>query len=518
MAARSGLLASRKALQLHGSRTLIGLPEELLDCIAMYICNDFTSLKNTRATCRDLARITTPYVFETVHITLSKKSMENFINIGLNNVLAPLVEELVFHGQIPPEFPDINTWRKYVHLGPEEEGLMPENSNLADYRRRDLSHKLEKDLGNLKQFYQAYKEYQRAPQQFNSCYSLKTSSVGNPMLYAYQYFPVAVGMLKNLQSAKVTSHDINDNYDSVWRNYRREILQGPREWTKYTAIRMEDTEHDDYELQGVTQLTCLLHALSLARQNNPLRSLKFATEGPGFWFQTQLERNNRRSFASSQTIKNSLALMIPAFANLRELAVTVLQSITMSADDHAATTLARFIRSASQLEVLYVKCMEVIHFGAPVQWYNCDLLAHPPPGSWPQLRELTFCASTNEFALKCFLREIAPSLRSLTLKHASFYESGNSWERLISEMPDFLALDYVYLEKLSHPSQDPSGISEFFECGDDLFSGFACQYQMVERYILRKTSERPPLDLQEYMASHGKCGLCMPPDYVSFFT
>jgi hypothetical protein len=40
---------------------------------------------------------------------LVEKSVENFINIGPNNALAPLVKELVFHGQIPRKFPDQKT-------------------------------------------------------------------------------------------------------------------------------------------------------------------------------------------------------------------------------------------------------------------------------------------------------------------------------------------------------------------------------------------------------------------------
>ena len=58
---------------------------------------------------------------------LVKKSMENFINIGLNNALAPLVKELVFHGQIPRKFPDQKTWERYIHLGLEKEGLKSGN-------------------------------------------------------------------------------------------------------------------------------------------------------------------------------------------------------------------------------------------------------------------------------------------------------------------------------------------------------------------------------------------------------
>ena len=127
--------SSNETLQLHRFPTLLDLPEELLDHIIVYICDDLVSLKKTRATCRGLARITTPYVFGTVHITFSKKSMENFINIGLNNALAPQVKELVFHGQIPRKFPDQKTWERYIHLGPEEEGLKPGNLPWYEYDR-----------------------------------------------------------------------------------------------------------------------------------------------------------------------------------------------------------------------------------------------------------------------------------------------------------------------------------------------------------------------------------------------
>ena len=61
--------------------------------------------------------------------------MENFINIGLNNALAPLVKELIFHGQIPRKFPDQKTWERYIHLGPEGEGLKPGNLPWYEYGR-----------------------------------------------------------------------------------------------------------------------------------------------------------------------------------------------------------------------------------------------------------------------------------------------------------------------------------------------------------------------------------------------
>jgi len=45
---------------------------------------------------------------------------------------------------------------------------------------------------------------------------------------------------------------------------------------------------------------------------------------------------------------------------------------------------------------------------------------------------------------------------------------------------------------------------------------FSCHYQAMERYILRKTSERPPLDLEEFSRFHGECNLCALSDGEEF--
>lgn len=140
-------------------------------------------------------------------------------------------------------------------------------------------HEPERLVRDLNWYYQAYKEYQHAPEHFNDCYSLNTISADNPMLYSYQYFPVAIGTPKNLRFAQVTCHDPMDNFHPVWRNFRREVLQGPSDWTSYAEESLASFHYADYQLAGVTQLTCLLHALSVARSKVNLRPLKLSNDG-----------------------------------------------------------------------------------------------------------------------------------------------------------------------------------------------------------------------------------------------
>ena len=151
-----------------------------------------------------------------------------------------------------------------------------------------------------------------------------TISADNPMLYSYQYFPVAIGMLKNLRFAQVICHDSKDNFHPVWRNFRREILQGPSDWTEYVEKSLASFHYADYQLEGVTQLTCLLHALRVAGPKVNLRSLKFSTDGHYFRLQDQIKIRHE----NKKLVKNSLALMTPAFINLRELDVYVIYSTT----------------------------------------------------------------------------------------------------------------------------------------------------------------------------------------------
>lgn len=518
MPARSALPGSYSTLQLHRFLTLLNLPEELLDHIIVYICDDFISLKKTRATCRGLARITTPYVFGTVHITLSKKSIENFINIGLNNALAPLVRELVFHGQIPRKFPDQETWERYIHLGLEEDGLGSGNLSWYEYDRygyenKNPPHEPEKLMRDLNRYYQAYKEYQHAPEHFNDCYSLNTISADNPMLYSYRYFSVAIGMLKNLRFAQVTCHDPMDNFHPVWRNFRREILQGPSDWTSYTEKSLASFEYADHQLEGVTQLTCLLHALGVAGPRVNLRSLKFSTDGHYFWLQDQIKIRHE----NKKLVKNSLALMAPAFINLRELDVYVIYSTTNRYNYPMVTTLAGFLRSALNLEMLRVEFREADWAENSAEDPHFDLLAHLISGSWPQLKRLTLNLSTTEQSLKSFLRKIGLSLRALNLESVTFFENCGSWENLLIEMPKLLALDSVYLENLCEFRQGRLADSlVFFKDAENSSAPFSCHYQAMERYILRKTSERPPLDLEEFSRFHGECNLCTPSDGRDF--
>jgi hypothetical protein len=84
-------------------------------------------------------------------------------------------------------------------------------------------------------------------------------------------------------------------------------------------------------------------------------------------------------------------------------------------------------------------------------------------------------------------------------------------------MPKLLALDSVYLENLCEFRQGRLADSlVFFEDAGNSSASFSCHYQAVERYILRKISERPPLDLEEFSRFHGECNLCTLSDDENF--
>ena len=76
-------------------------------------------------------------------------------------------------------------------------------------------------------------------------------------------------------------------------------------------------------------------------------------------------------------------------------------------------------------------------------------------------------------------------------------------------MPKLLALDSVYLENLCEFGQGRLADSlVFFEDAENSSVPFSFHYQAMERYILRKTSERPPLDLEEFNRFRGERNLC----------
>ena len=115
-------------------------------------------------------------------------------------------------------------------------------------------------------------------------------------------------MLKNLRFAQVTCHNSKDNFHPVWRNFRREILQGPSDWTEYVEKSLAGFHYADYQLEGVTQLTCLLHALSVAGSKVNLRSLKFSTDGPTFGFKTKLKYATKTNISQEQLGSNGASL------------------------------------------------------------------------------------------------------------------------------------------------------------------------------------------------------------------
>lgn len=100
-------------------------------------------------------------------------------------------------------------------------------------------------------------------------------------------------MLKNLRFAQVTCHNPMDNFHPVWRNLRRGV---PSDWTVYTEESLASFHYADYQLEGVTQLTCLLHVLSVAGSKVNLRSLKFSTDGHYFWLQDQIKVRHENKY------------------------------------------------------------------------------------------------------------------------------------------------------------------------------------------------------------------------------
>ena len=179
------------------------------------------------------------------------------------------------------------------------------------------------------------------------------------------------------------------------------------------------------------------------------------------------------------------------------------------------TTLAGFLRSAPNLEMLRVEFIEDCANGAEDSHF--DLLAHLISGSWPQLKWLTLNLSTTEQSLKSFLGKIGSSLRALNLENVTFFENCGSWGNLLTEMPKLLALDSVYLENLCEARQGQFADSLiFFEDAENSSAPFSCHYQAMEKYILRKISKRPPLDLEEFSRFHGKCNLCTLSDGEDF--
>ena len=112
-------------------------------------------------------------------------------------------------------------------------------------------------------------------------------------------------MLKNLRFAQVTCHNPMDNFHPVWRNPRRGV---PSDWTVYAEESLASFHHADYQLEGVTQLTCLLHALSVAGSKVNLRSLKFSTDGPTFGFKTKLKYATKTNISQEQLGSNGASL------------------------------------------------------------------------------------------------------------------------------------------------------------------------------------------------------------------
>ncbi|KAK3047578.1 hypothetical protein LTS18_013132, partial [Coniosporium uncinatum] len=105
-----------------------------------------------------------------------------------------------------------------------------------------------------------------------------------------------------------------------------------------------------------------------------------------------------------------------------------------------------------------------------------------------------------------FLEAVSPSLRDLELDFVLLREECGSWNDIIYRLPEILTLDRIEMNmvhdfEIVSPTEDDSILGRrLFELG--LHPGRSCYATQVQDYILKRTTQRPTIDIDEFNETH----------------
>ena len=450
------------------------LPNEILDLILNEA--DFRGWKALRPTCKKLACLTTPRLFEHVHCGLFVESIQKVHSIATTTHLSPLVKKLTYHAELLPYFEDVDAWEKFINLRPPfslyyqihcfERGLPILPSGDMSYREAKSAaltiwEKLPRydPALDLEHHYRQYQRYYEEQQDWSEERS-------EPFLHALSQLP-------NLVHAEVSGQEIGNpkNHGPVWSTLLPEILQGPDNW-KFIDSNEEDSLGKS--LDGAQQITDLLKAIC-QRQNcrnvQPLQSLKFSTDNNVFWSQAMQNPGPQKSYVGFNPleVEPRVFAMKSAFGQLTSLNLSVEFDAQQDRREWIAGGMRTFLREAKALQDLrlgYIGGLRSIFHSEDPDQHLSDALQVLGDIHWSTLRSLTYSFKTEEDLLIDLLKRHCSTLRRLQLIDMTF-APGGTWASVNLQIPHILKLEHVYFESLCDKitGYGGAGLFELWEDG-----------------------------------------------------
>ncbi|KAL1618483.1 hypothetical protein SLS54_007211 [Diplodia seriata] len=440
------------------------LPEELLDLIAAEC--DFVSLKRLRGTCKVLARLTVPRIFEHVHVGMFMESLQKICCIAAHSDFRKMVRKLTYHGELLPYFENREEYAERIDMRPPfslfyqmycyEKGLPVLPSGDMRYREAKSAAlaiwtklpKVDPEL-DLDAYYQ---EYQRIWEEQQEWDEERT-----------QILRRAICNLPKLEMAEVSTQEMGTpkNHGPVWGRLLPRILQGPDDWK---FIDSNEEASLGVSLDGAQQITHLLKALC-ERTSRPVRSLKFATSNNVFWCQATRLPIVHQSLWPAELggleIDGRVYEMRYAFQNLTHLELLISFDHFWDRRDWIGSGMRAFLQEAKKLERLHFGYSEETKDREDDRWD--DPLQILGDIHWPVLHTLRASFTTRENLLVGLLKRHSATLKRLSMVDMALSRAHGSWASIIEQIPHILKLEHIYVESLWDSTCEDNGGAGLFE-------------------------------------------------------
>ncbi|KAF2140646.1 uncharacterized protein K452DRAFT_288744 [Aplosporella prunicola CBS 121167] len=460
------------------------LPDELIELI--FESCDFKSYKSLRLTCKNLARVVVPRIYEHVHCGLFPKNLERLRNISTHPELRHMVRRFTFHGELLPHYNTKKEWERQIDLRPsfksffdvycKKAGLSDEIMALPGYWEENREYRRA-----ALEVYEGIPRYRHTKDELTACWDnyqkyRMEQDVWGPL--SSRMFSNALARLPNLRDAAMVTGRFGEvkKHGPVWGELLREILQGPEDW-KYIPAREHDNLRVHSQLEGVRQLTDLLEALCNRKSSNPsehVQSLEFFTGNEVFWIQRSDGEvivphcyTREELLASSNGAYPRIYAMRGAFEHLKKLDLTICFLIFEDDVESITEGMKTFLREARVLEELRFEWSEENLIGLVTNEPLCDPLEDLEDVYWPRLRSLHLSFTTKERNLLALFKRHAATLRDLSLKDMFIAQAQGTWKNVIEQLPKVLKLETIYLEALWDYTWEGKGacLFEWYEGG-----------------------------------------------------
>ncbi|EOA85709.1 uncharacterized protein SETTUDRAFT_111377 [Exserohilum turcica Et28A] len=444
------------------------LPDKLWITIIGFAC--VSAWKQLRLSCRDMKRLATPFLFQTVHFELTGEGYTSLLKIACNPVLAPYVQTIILRRRVAlRNFDKFYEWERSICLPKSpsnrsmrkkcDRGLLSHSEwkSFPQGRRRFLHQQYMKDCKAIAEQLQSIPDrslllaMDDVQQKFSSPREATLLALaGSTPLYLHQAFAKFINLL----------------------DFRHEAVHADKAWVyQWRHLRFRpfaDTRGGRNDDMEAFQLSIALRALGWASPSLPkLDILKFYASGIAFWtparlyhlwtdakhdtirlcreeFMDEVEADQwaqfdleRRKIQLSPYL-TQLSIMALPFTTLTELDCSVSEEFMMSA--HAARTcLVRFLCYAKNLQRARIKFVN----GAGDATKLLTSLTEIRP--WPAITQITLEMCVETETLLRFLSTHTSTLRILSLSQVT---TTKDWESTLHAIRQSIHLEMLTLSKL----------------------------------------------------------------------